>query len=439
MAELASSMDLLLRRFVAAARLRAAGAAMLAALSLAIPTANGQDYAPYAAPGESSPQRLPPTTDEFQQSRELPLTESSTLTRQSPRVSDPRLQFYPDDSNPYYAEEQYSEEQYPTYETPGPLTSELQLRDEAGTGMSGMAGPGGGNRSPFSATAFWIPESNIKGANDNLSVHGEGFQLAFPVQMSEGRFTLLTTRVNSTSINTTADLPGSPGTEFPEQLWNINVGLMHVRTLENGWSAGGLVSVGSASDQPFASIDEMNANLLAFLKVPVRERDAWNFAVMYSPLGQLNFPVPGISYSWNPSPQFSMNIGIPFSLRYQPDAWWTYEFSYLPITNVNATVRRKLTESWSLYGTFQTHNEGYQLADRTDDEERLYEFDQRLLIGSRWNIAPTWVVDLSAGYLFSRSYFVGDSFFDDDNPSLDVADAAMLQLRLEWLPKFGRQ
>lgn len=321
----------------------------------------------------------------------------------------------------------------------------IYLEDEAVPARSrpmgpggGMGGLGGGSRSPLSASAFWIPTNNLRDAPGDFSVHGENLQVMVPVAIGAGRFTSLSARVGASSYNTTAELPGSPGTLFPEQLWDINVGLMHVRELENGWSLGGMLNLGSASDKPFHSIDEMNLSMLAFLKVPAGERDAWNFALMYAPLGQLAFPIPGISYSWNPSDQFSMNIGLPFSLRYQPSEVWSYELSYLPVTNVTATVRAQIGPRWSLYGTFQTHSQGYQIANRADDEDRLYEFDQRLLVGSRMNLGESWALDFSGGYLMNRSYYYGDSFFDDD-VGFDVENGALVQLRLEWIPRFAQR
>jgi len=208
---------------------------------------------------------------------------------------------------------------------------------------------------------------------------------------------------------------------------------MHIHPLDNGWTAGGMVSLGSASDQPFASIREMNANLLAFLTVPARERDAWNFSLFYSPLGQLAFPIPGIAYTWWPSEQFQMNIGLPFSLTYRPTDAISFNLSYLPLTNASATVCWIPSELWTVYGGYLNHSQGYELADRADPQERFFDFDQRLNLGVRRTLGAGFALDFSAAYLFDRSYFRSDSFFGDRSEQLRIDPGAQLMLKLEWV------
>ena len=45
----------------------------------------------------------------------------------------------------------------------------------------------------------------------------------------------------------------------------------------DGWTAGGGVSIGSASDHPFAATHEMNFGMNAMLRVPQGEHNAWIF------------------------------------------------------------------------------------------------------------------------------------------------------------------
>jgi len=40
--------------------------------------------------------------------------------------------------------------------------------------------------------------------------------------------------------------------------------------------------------------------------------------------------------------------------------------------------------------------------------------------------------------LMNRSYYYGDSFFDDD-VGFDVENGALVQLRLEWIPRFAQR
>ena len=80
-------------------------------------------------------------------------------------------------------------------------------------------------------------------------------------------------------------------------------GCSYVRQLGDGWMAGGGVSIGSASDHPFATIHEMNFGMNAMLRLPQGEHNAWIFSLMYSPTSELNFPMPGVAFSYNPLPR----------------------------------------------------------------------------------------------------------------------------------------
>lgn len=305
-----------------------------------------------------------------------------------------------------------------------------EMASMMGGPTNGMGGPGG--RSPFSMYGFFQPASTLQNQPGTFQVRGEGLSLGLPVSMGPDGIWILNTRVEHNSFDTDALLPGTR-TAFPDELWNINLGLMHIHPLENGWTLGGMVGIGSASDQPFASIREMNANVLAFLRIPASDRDAWNFSLFYSPMGQLAFPIPGIAYAWNPNDQFQMSIGLPFSLTYRPYEELSLNISYLPLTNASAIVRWTPNENWTIYGGYQTYSQGYELADRADSRERLFQFDQRLMLGLRRKLVGNFVLDCSAAYLFDRSYFLSDSFFGDNRQELRIDPGAQLMLRLEWV------
>lgn len=313
---------------------------------------------------------------------------------------------------------------------PTPRRPEL-APDSNDSDGSMLGGPPGGSRSPFSAYAFFQPASDLQNPTESLQVRGEGFSLGLPVSIQPQGIWILNTKLEHQAFATTATLPGGVQA-FPDELWNINVSLMHIHTFDNGWKAGGMVGFGSASDRPFASLDEMNFNLLAFLNIPSGERDAWNLSLFYTPLGQLAFPVPGIAYAWRPSEQFRMNIGLPFSLHYRPTETWSFDLNYLPLTNAQATVRWTPSDFWTLYAGYQTESQGYQLADRVDTEERLFHFDQRLKLGVRRKLLAGFELDASAAYLFDRSYFLNDSFFGDDIERLRIQPGMQFLLKLEW-------
>ena len=193
-----------------------------------------------------------------------------------------------------------------------------------------------------------------------------------------------------------------------------------------------MLSVGTASDRPFADLHEMTMTSLAFLNVPRGERDAWNFSLFYSPTSQLPYPIPGAAYVWRPSDRFSANLGVPFSLRYQPTDEWTFAADYRPLTAVNLQARRSLGSAWNLYARYEVVNETYWLAERTNSQDRLYLFDQRAALGLDRQLAAGFSLDLSAAYVFDRKIFQAESFSGSRSDELDIAPGPALSLMMRW-------
>jgi hypothetical protein len=289
--------------------------------------------------------------------------------------------------------------------------------------------PDGSRRAPFTARLWWIPQQNLRNQAGNLAMDGEEIDVAFPLRIDPDGIWLGLGSVQRLGISTSAVYPDS-GLPVPDQLWDIEVGTMHIRTLANGWRAGGMLRVGSPSDRPFAALRDMTVTLLGFLTIPSGERDAWSFSLFYSPTGQIIFPIPGVAYVWRPTPQFQANLGIPFSLDYRPTETRTVTASYLPLNNVQVLVRQSLGEAWSIYGAYRTVNETFLLADRLEDRERTYFFDQRLTLGAQRDLGRGWSLDLSAAYVFDRQIFQAEKFSGSrrDELAIDPGVAGMLQL-----------
>src|SRR5262249_56475670 len=82
-------------------------------------------------------------------------------------------------------------------------------------------------------------------------------------------------------INTSAILPDTGG-RFPSELWDVSAGVSYRHKFDNSWTAGGALSVGSASDKPFHSVDEMYFRFVSLLRVPQGERTSWLFTLTYT-------------------------------------------------------------------------------------------------------------------------------------------------------------
>ena len=290
---------------------------------------------------------------------------------------------------------------------------------------------GEGRRTPFTARLSWIPQRDLKNQPNELAINGEEIELAFPLRLDADGIWLALGSVQRLEISTSACLPDS-GLPVPNQLWDVEVGTMHLRDLGDGWSAGGMFRVGSPSDRPFVALRDMTVTLLGFLTVPSSERDAWNFSLFYSPTGQIVFPIPGVAYVWRPNCQFQANLGIPFSLEYQPTETLALTASYRPLTNLEAIARQSLGESWSVYGGYRTVCETFLLADRVNDRERTYVFDQRLMLGLQRELGRGWSFDLSAAYVFDRQVFQAEKFSGSRRDELAIDPGLAGTLQLLW-------
>lgn len=299
--------------------------------------------------------------------------------------------------------------------------------DMSGMGRGGMGGPGGGAPG---YTITWIPTQQVEGQQTNLQMVQQNLSFGYPVYRGEGQMVLLNGRVQNTFNQTDAILPQSQR-PLPEQLWNVSVGAMYIRQFEGGSSLGVMANLGSASDRPFNELRDYSPMMLAFYRLPVRERDAWMFSLMYSPVGEIAFPLPGVSYQYQPSDNFRMNIGVPFSMMYRPCEELTLDFNYMLLRTISAQATWKLTELWSVYARYAWASQSWFLSDRIEDRERLFYYDMRLMAGARYAITDRLQLDLSAGYVFDRFYFTGTKSSDMQNDRLDVGSGLVTTLSLQ--------
>jgi hypothetical protein len=280
----------------------------------------------------------------------------------------------------------------------------------------------------------WLPTepvTNQPGAH--LGFVQQDLSLSAPLYC-EGKDVLLARAgVRSQVFQTDALLPNQEQ-PFPGQFWNVSLGLVGAHTFDNGWTGGGGVSGGSASNKPFESFRDLNATVFGFLRVPVRQTDAWNFSLFYSPLGQLAFPVPGVSYFWHPTPCFWANIGLPFALHYQPTDDLALDFSYMLLTTVHTRLTYRVAGPVRVYCGYNWINEGYHLDTQTTTADRFFYYEMNVTGGVRWVISRHAFLDVSSGYAFDRFYSEGRLFGSGDNNRVDVGSAPFLagQFSLRW-------
>jgi hypothetical protein len=297
--------------------------------------------------------------------------------------------------------------------------------ENLGLGGHGMGGPGMGGPG-YAAT--WYPSRPVTSGSPgaNLGLVTENLSVAAPIWKDTGDAIMFMASVRNSSFNTDATLPDSHH-PFPKELWNISFGMNYLHKFDNGWTAGIGLNFGSASDKPFYGIKEMNVGFNAFLQVPVwNERDWWKFSLMYSPVGNLNFPIPGVAYVWNPREDLQVSIGLPLSVKWKPSEDLTINLMYVPLTNVNARATYRLADGLFLFGGFQWAQEAYRLADRDQQNDRFLGYEKRLIAGIRWDLWSHAALELNAGYAFDRYYGIGQNQIGSLHDRVDIAPGAFL-------------
>jgi hypothetical protein len=294
-----------------------------------------------------------------------------------------------------------------------------QPRDELG-GFGFRPGIGPEDRGPVGYKAFWFPTEPVEGQAANWSMVGQDLLLRYPLWVDLPNVLLLTGGVRNRLISTDAILPDSHQA-YPSELWDARLGLMYLRKLDGDRMLGGGVNVGSASDHPFASIREMNVSMTALYRVPSGERNAWMFMLMYSPVGELKIPIPGISYNYNPSDQFHASIGLPFSITYRPTDRWSFDASYMLIHTIHVRVSYKIAESLKAFYGYDWSNEVYMLRDRLEDNDRFFLYDQRVTLGLEMPVSRYLSAEVVGGYAFDRFSFTGQNWDSAGTDRVDVA------------------
>jgi hypothetical protein len=315
-----------------------------------------------------------------------------------------------------------------------PIFADPPARFDGPGGMASFLGPGVGHlpyRADYRLTGF--PSEPVSGQPTHLGYLQQDLSVACPVWQDACNEWSVSAHVRAETFDTHAILPNSLR-PFPDDLWNIHFGTTYRHQFDNGWIAGGTAHFGSASDQPFHSINELTVGLNAFLRIPQGEHNAWLFTLNYSVNGELNFPVPGVAYFWAPSEQFHALVGLPLQIWWRPVDDLTLDLSYMLIHNIRARATYRLCGPVRIYGGYEWTNESYYLADRTDDRERFFYYAQRLVAGVQAHLNRHWSFDVSSGYVFDRHYFQGVSYTNSQFDRINVGDGPFLsgQVQLRW-------
>jgi hypothetical protein len=300
-----------------------------------------------------------------------------------------------------------------------------------GGGIGALLSPTVGNMPVRASLAFsWFPSEEVHFQPASLGSYREDFAISAPIWQDDRNEWSLSTNLRAEEFQTDAILP-TTHQAFPDQLVDVRFGTSYRHEFDNDWIAGVGVSFGSASDEPFHSINELTGGVNAFLRVPQGDRNAWLFTISYSTNAQINIPIPGVAYLWWPTDYFQAVIGFPFaSINYRPTEDLTLSVSYALLTTVHARATYRLTPALRVYAAFDWDNESYFRVGREDDEDRFFYYEKRASTGVQYTLGPRTNLDLSGGYAFDRFYFEGQSLNDDGTNRVDVGNGPYVSLKL---------
>jgi hypothetical protein len=226
-------------------------------------------------------------------------------------------------------------------------------------------------------------------------------------------------------LNHDAVLPDVGPTPLPDELYNIRFGPAYRHRFDNGWVGGGVLQVGSASDKPFDSEEELTVLLTTFLRIPSGERNAWLVSLNYTNMGEFlgNAPFPGLAYIYSPSDKFQAVIGVPFtSIRATPHERVIINLHWVPVRTVAARLIVEIFRPLRFLAGFDWDNDAYFRADREDKEDKLFYYEKRVTAGFRFDLRHVGL-ELTGGYAFDRFFFEGERYADNGKNRIDVDDS----------------
>jgi hypothetical protein len=285
-------------------------------------------------------------------------------------------------------------------------------------------------RSDYRLTYFW--DQPVHGQPTELGWIQHDFSLVGPIWQNPTDEWAASARVRYQKYDTGAVFPDS-GEPFPDELWNIRFGTTYRHKFESGWIGALDVNVGSPSDRPFASLDEMDISATAILRVPVREHDAWLFFVNYGSNREFlpGIPIPGLGYSYQPSDQLTAVVTTGLvSIQYKPVETLTLSALYIAVRTVDVRLTYQLFRPVRLWVGFDWTNDRYLLADRADPDDRLFYYEKRIRAGAIIGLARWAFVDVTGGYSFDRFYFEGEGYSDRNHNRIDVDAGPFVQARV---------
>lgn len=280
------------------------------------------------------------------------------------------------------------------------------------------------------AVKHWC-QQGIDQTDTSMHITSHDAQFSVPIFQNQRQELSARARVGVWDIEGGAMLPDK-GIEFPDDLWDVAFGATYRWKLENDWIAGIDGEIGSASDKPFHSEDEWLIRGTGWLMVPTEGRDAWLFFLSYSNTRDFlpHAPLPGAAYSWHVNDKLHWLVGFPYTrLSWEPIDRLELEASYFFPRTIHARIGYRVLENVKVYGGYDWDYEQWFRAGRSDYEDGIFYYEQRVSTGVRWEITDSIYVDASGGYAFDRMFFEGEDYDDRGTDRINIGDGLFVGVK----------
>ncbi len=274
----------------------------------------------------------------------------------------------------------------------------------------------------------FYPKQDVEDQNTTFTMTEQRITLFAPLYQDTKDELAVAGKVLYQNIDTQARFPEAGGS-FPPELWDISAGISYRHKFDNSWTGGVALTIGSESDEPFNSLEEMYLRFVALLRVPQGERNSWIFTLIYATDEQIfgqTLPIPGIAYAWVPSDKFTAVIGFPFSMiRYKPFENLTLDAEYYPFWTVRSRATWEIFQPLRAYAGFQWDSDHFYRADRDDRDDKIFYREMRLYAGIRFDLRHVGF-EVTGGYAFNRFYFEGEGYSDRHDNRIDIGNSPFI-------------
>ena len=278
------------------------------------------------------------------------------------------------------------------------------------------------------------PARRVKGQRAKFEYGSHDFSLTVPLRQADEYEWSLLTKIGALDINTSGRLPVS-GDRFPQNLWDIAVGVAHRRRLDNDWMLGISSMIGSASDEPFAGAGQTTSTTTGFVRIPADGMDAWFVMLRFqTELDALRGAplLPGVAYHWVKDEQFQAFIGMPYTwVQYRPVK--PLKLSALAgIDKAQGKCSYSPVEEVELYARYDLDTRRFVRHDRRFSNERLFFRGQSVSTGVRLDLGEGIWYDLSGGYAFDRFFFEGKRYNNRHGRRFRIGNGPFVAFQIGW-------